>query len=439
MQLFLRFNLILLLLFCTLAVASDLRIEVTQGLDRPVRIAVVPFERKGWGRLPEKVSDVVNSDLQLSGRFVTTPVEGMLSRPHRSKEVLYRDWRLLKVEYLVIGSLTIRGNEIRVEYELHNVFEQSRELSETVVADRNELRDLGHHISDRVFEKLTGMSGAFSTRIMYVTALGSIKDRTYRLNIADSDGFRVETVLETSEPILSPSWAPDGSRIAYVSFEKDSKPAIYLHDLSKKTRRIITNFQGLNGAPSFSPDGQKLALVLSKSGNPDIWTYDLNTRRMAQITRHYGIDTEPSWFPDGRSLIFTSNRGGSPQIYKVDLYDLKIQRLTFEGDYNAGASVLADGSAMVMVHRRNDVYHISLLDLRRGRLSVLTQTSLDESPSIAPNGSMVIYATEDDGQGILAAVSIDGGVRFKLPSSEGEVREPAWSPRKRTIINSILD
>ena len=180
-----------------------------------------------------------------------------------------------------------------------------------------------------------------------MTALGPIEARTYRLNIADSDGLRVETVLETSEPILSPAWAPDGSRIAYVSFEKDSKPAIYLHDLSKKTRRIITNFQGLNGAPSFSPDGEKLALVLSKSGNPDIWTYDLNTRRMTQITRHYGIDTEPSWFPDGRSLIFTSNRGGSPQIYKVDLHDLKIQRLTFEGEYNAGASLLWMGVALL--------------------------------------------------------------------------------------------
>lgn len=439
MQLLMQFTLIFLFSLCASAVASDLRIEVTKGLDKPVRVAVVPFKRTGWGRLPEKVSDVVASDLQLSGRFVTTPVDRMLSRPHRSKDVLYRDWRLLKVEYLIIGSLTIRGNEIRVEYELHNVLEQSREFKEIVVSERDKLRDLGHHISDKVYEKLTGISGAFSTRIMYVTAVGPIEARTYRLNIADSDGLRVETVLETSEPILSPAWAPDGSRIAYVSFENDSKPAIYLQDLSKKTRRIITNFQGLNGAPSFSPDGEKLALVLSKSGNPDIWTYDLNTRKMTQITRHYGIDTEPSWFPDGQSLIFTSNRGGSPQIYKVDLHDFKIQRLTFEGEYNAGASLLSDGTGLVMVHRRNAVYHISLLDLRRGRLSALTQTSLDESPSIAPNGSMLIYATEEDGRGILAAVSIDGGVRFKLPSSEGEVREPAWSPTKRTKITSNLD
>jgi TolB protein len=219
--------------------------------------------------------------------------------------------------------------------------------------------------------------------------------------------------------------------IAYVSFEQDGRPAIYLHEVMTGNRQILTSFAGLNGAPSFSPDGQEIALVLSKDGNPDIYILELQSRRLRRITRHYGIDTEPSWTADGKSLVFTSNRGGQPQIYQLRLADFQIQRLTFEGDYNAKASVLKDGSGLVMVHRRDGVFHIALLDLNRGRLSVLTETSLDESPSVAPNGSMLIYATQERGEGILAAVSIDGGVKFNLPSSDGDVREPAWSPVKR--------
>ena len=433
-----RYCLILILYIYAVASNGELRIEVTQGLDKPVHLAVVPFNWRGWGRGADILTDVVDSDLRLSGRFKTTPVELMLSRPHRSKDVFYRDWRLLKVEYLVIGEIRRHGDNLEVTYELHNIVTKTREHKETIIGARDEIRDMGHHVSDVVFEKLTGIEGAFATRIMYVTALGPIDNRTYRLNIADADGHRVQTVLETKEPILSPAWAPDGNRVAYVSFEEDSNPAIYIQDLEARTRRMITNFRGLNGAPAFSPDGTKLALVLSKSGNPDIWTYDLRTRDMLKVTRHYGIDTEPSWSADGKSIVFTSNRGGSPQIYQMRLRDLNVERLTFEGDYNARASVLSAGSGLVMVHRRNDIYHISLLDLKRGRLSVLTQTSLDECPSIAPNGSMIVYATQHAGQGILAAVSIDGGGKFNLPSSEGDVREPAWSPKKRKVFTPIF-
>ena len=417
---------------------SELRIEVTQGVDNAVRIAVVPFDVKGGrGWLTEDTAEVVTSDLRLSGRFDTLPVSQMLSMPHKSSQVFYRDWRLLKVECLVIGTVERNGDQLRVHYELFNVPKQTIELSESIVGGRDELRDMAHHISDVVFETLTGIAGSFSTQIMYITASGPLLDQTFRLNIADADGHNVRTVLESKEPMLSPTWAPDGNRIAYVSFEEDSRPSIYIQDLEKRTRQVITRFPGLNGAPAFSPDGKQLALVLSKSGSPDIWIYDLQTRRLRQVTRHYGIDTEPSWTADGKSIVFTSDRGGKPQIYRISLADLRIERLTFEGDYNARASLLADGSGLVMVHRRDGVFHISLLELERGRLSVLTETSLDESPSIAPNGSMLIYATRYGGQGILAAVSIDGGVKFNLPSSEGDVREPAWSPKKRRIFTPV--
>ncbi len=424
---------------CVSSAYAELRIVVTQGVDNAMRIAVVPFEWRGQGRLPEDLADIVTSDMQLSGRFEALPVSQMLSMPHEANEVLFRDWRLLKVEYLITGYIQPVGGQLQVHYELHNILRQSVEVSESIIGSQLDIRHMAHHVSDVMFEKLTGIPGSFSTRIMYVTASGPLQNRIFRLNIADADGHQVQTILESREPVLSPAWSPDGNRIAYVSFESDSRPSIYIHDLENNKRMVLKRYPGLNGAPAFSPDGNQLAIVLSKSGSPDIWIYDLESHRLRQITRHYGIDTEPSWTADGRSIVFTSDRGGKPQIYRIKLQNMAIERLTFEGDYNAKASLLADDSGLVMVHRRDGIFHISLLDFRRGRLSVLTETELDESPSIAPNGSMLIYATQHGGRGILAAVSIDGGVKFNLPSSTGDVREPAWSPKKQRNFIPVAD
>jgi len=420
-----------LLLQFTLPVLAELRIEITKGVDNAVMLAVVPFPWKGNRKQPIDVSDVVSSDLRLSGRFEVLPTSQMLSFPNDSSEVLPRDWRMLGVEYLVVGYLEPREDSVRLHFELYSVSRQTVVAKQTIEGLPMDLRDMAHHVSDVVFSELTGIKGAFSTQIMYVTAMDDDKGRQFALNIADADGYRVRKVLESIEPILSATWSPDGKMIAYVSFEQDGRPAIYLHEVETGNRQILTSFAGLNGAPSFSPNGKEMALVLSKDGNPDIYILDLQSRGLQRVTRHYGIDTEPSWTADGKSLVFTSNRGGQPQIYQLRLADFQIQRLTFEGDYNAKASVLKDGSGLVMVHRREGIFHIALLDLNRGRLSVLTETSLDESPSVAPNGSMLVYATQERGEGILAAVSIDGGVKFNLPSSDGDVREPAWSPVTR--------
>ena len=414
---------------------AELRIEITQGVDNAVRVAVIPFAWRGRRGPPLAVEEVISSDLGLSGRFEALPTQQMLSLPNQASEVLPRDWRILGVEFLILGYLEPSEAGIRLHFELYDVLRQTVVASQTIEGLPDELRDMAHHVSDVVFGELTGIEGAFSTRIMYVTALETADGRRFSLNIADADGHRVRTVLESDEPILSAAWSSDGKMVTYVSFERDGRPSIYLHDLATGNRRILTSFAGLNSAPSFSPDGQKMALVLSKDGNPDIYVLDLQTERLRRITRHYGIDTEPSWTPDGEALIFTSNRGGQPQIYQMRLSDFQIQRLTFEGDYNARASLLRDGSGLVMVHRRDGIFHIALLDLNRGLLRVLTETSLDESPSVAPNGSMLIYATQEEGKGILAAVSIDGGVKFNLPSTDGDVREPAWSPIKtRTFV-----
>ena len=410
-----------------LSARADLTIEITQGMDNPTAIAVVPFAWQGPGAAPEDIAGVVDGDLARSGQFAPVGRADMLGRPSTEAEVFYRDWRAIDTEYLLIGRVSVAG-QMRIEYELFDVLRQTRVHSGVEVGPANEARMLGHRVADAVYEKLTGIRGAFATRLLYVSVTRVPGGKDYsRLTLADSDGARPIVLLESREPLLAPAWSPDGKEIAYVSFET-SRPAIYRQDLATGQREQLTNFKGLNGAPAWSPDGNTMAMVLSKDGSPDIYLMDLATKRLTRITRHYAIDTEPAWMPDGKSLLFTSDRGGRPQIYRYDLRTGTTERVTFEGSYNARARVAQDGRNVVMVHQQDGRFHIALLDLVTNRVQVLTSTELDESPSIAPNGSMVLYATKYAERGILAAVSVDGGVKFRLPAREGDVREPAWSP-----------
>ena len=414
------------LLFSRLA-SADLVIEVTDWVKDPTSIAIVPFKRSGIAA-DQDMAAIVAADLSRSGQFKALSRDVMYSSPSNATEVHFRDWRALGVDYLLIGSSEGSANGVSLQYELFDVHQQ-KSLLKSRVADRATAeRAIAHKVSDSVYQKLTGIPGAFSTRMLYVSVQHrSSSDQTYKLVIADADGARAREVLKSSEPILSPSWSPDGKQIAYVSFES-SRPAIYVQVLATGARQKLTNFKGLNGAPSWSPDGQRLAMVLSKDGNPEIYVMNLASKQLRRVTNHSAIDTEPSWMPDGKSLVFTSDRGGKPQIYRVSANGGDARRLTFQGRYNAKASIMADGKSMVMVHGDENGYHIAWQELASGRLIILTSSSLDESPSVAPNGSMLLYATKYQGRGVLAAVSLDGGVKFRLPSPSSDVREPAWSP-----------
>ncbi len=419
----------LIVLMCLLVLSTqgyaNLFIEINRGNDNPAPIAIVPFA-KSQG-LPENVQKIIAANLERSGFFKPIPPADMLALPTTQEEVVFRDWRLSGAHFLVIGELQKEPTGYAVSYKLFDVLSQKVMHAAVVKGSDEGLRDISHAISDTVYEKITGIRGIFGTKMLYVQDLKRPGASRYRLMYADVDGARARALVKSSQPILSPTWSNDGKRIAYVSFET-SRPAIYVMNLATGQATQMTNFKGLNGAPAFSPDGSHLAMVLSKDGSPDIYVMNIATRQLRRITKDRYIDTEPNWSVDGTAVIFTSNRGGSPQIYQVNVNSGRPERLTFEGDYNARPRVTPDGKSMVMVHRQNGVFHIASQDMASGDMRILTETWLDESPSIAPNGAMLLYATQRNNKGVLGAVSMDAGIKFLLPSGQGDVREPAWGP-----------
>lgn len=419
--------LFLFTLIFPLSAIAGLSIEITKGIDSPTKIAVAPIVFDG-DQLSEDIAIIVQDDLERSGLFEPIFRENMLSFPSSIKDVYFRDWLILGAEYLVVGNLLINNGIYQVTFSLLEVHSSRLVFTKIAKGSKNQLRDLAHHISDEVYQAVTGIAGAFSTRVAYVTSIKLDSKIKYKLMVADVDGARERLILESNHPIMSPSWSPDAKELVYVSFET-GRPAVFRQKLANGRRKQLTNFKGLNGAPSWSPDGKKLALVLSKDGNPEVYTYDLKSEEFTRHTNHFAIDTEPNWTPDSKSLVFTSDRGGSPQIYRLKLKTSEIERLTFRGTYNARPRLAANGRTLVMVHRSAQQFHIATQDLVNGDLRILTNTSLDESPTVAPNSAMLLYATKINNKGVLAAVSLDAGVKFLLPSKQGDVREPAWSPK----------
>ncbi len=420
------------LFFWPLLAQAALTIEITQGMEGALPIAVVPFdERNNAYQPPQNVARIIADDLRRSGRFAPVPEENLVARPVEAAQIRFRDWRTLGVENLVIGRVeTVGAGRFRIQFQLFDVFRGRQLAGFSVPTTARRMRYDAHRISDIIYEKLTGQRGAFATRIAYVTVKKKGKLREHRLQVADADGYNPQTILTSSEPLMSPVWSPDGRRLAYVSFEK-RRASVFVQDVASGQRQRLIAYAGINGAPAWSPDGRRLAVTLSRDGNPEIYVYTLADKKLRRITRNTAIDTEPAWSPDGRSLVFTSDRGGSPQLYRIPVQGGRAERLTFEGAYNASADFSPDGKRLALVHGAGGKYRIAVLELDSGLFRVVTDGRLDESPSFAPNGSMIIYATASGHRGVLAAVSSDGRFRQRLSLQTGDVREPVWSPFDR--------
>ena len=423
-----------LVLLCGLIAAAnaELQIEITGGIDQAVPIAVVPFGWQGKGKLPFDVSRMISADLERSGRFKPLAPNEMLEQPTAGKDIDFDDWRILGIEVVIVGQLLQTGaDQYTIQFQLFDVFKGKQLLGYRQPSTTKQLRGNSHRVADMIYEELTGIRGIFSTRIAYITAIGNPPKQRFRLVVADADGENARILVESNESLMSPSWSPDGRKIAYVSFEK-KQSEIYVQTLRSGARKRVSSRRGVNGAPAWSPDGRKLALTLSKAdGNLDVYTLDLASQVLTRLTTRGSIDTEPAWSLDGREIYFTSDRAGQPQIYKVAASGGKAARVSFEGTYNARARVDPSGEQIAVVHNDRGNYRIAVFDLKRGYSQVLTKGHLDESPSFAPNGETLIYATREGRKGVLATVTTDGRIHQRISSFEGDVREPAWSPFRR--------
>jgi TolB protein len=421
-------RLILRAFFCVVFLTTSLahaalEIEISGGGAQQIPIAVVPFG--GAATTKENISEIIAADLHRSGLFRVLETRGMANLPTNPAQIKYAEWTALQAQALTVGNVeAIAGGRLKVSFHLMDALKQTQLAGMDYQIAPSQVRSTAHKIADIIYQKLTGQAGIFASRIAYITKTG----KRYALQVADADGYNPQTVVSSNEPLISPAWSPDGTKLAYVSFEK-KKPIVFVQSLTSGSREILANYKGNNSAPAWSPDGSKLAIVLTYGANSQIYTISSNGGNLKQITKSSAIDTEPVFSPDGSMIYFSSDRGGRPQIYKVPADGGSPSRVTFEGAYNVSPHFSPDGKSLAYIRNDGGKFRVALHDLASGQVQLLSEGSQDESPSFAPNGRVILYATKARGRGALAAVSADGKVRQRLnDATGGDVREPAWGP-----------
>jgi TolB protein len=409
-----------LLIYFSSFISSELILEITQGTQDPYRVAVIKFN--GDDQISSEIDQIIKNNLIRTGEFNLFDNDDLLSIPNNEDEIIFNDFRILNIDYLIVGSLASESSNIKAEYQVFDIKKGSKVRSSTVYGIPNKNRQLAHYISDGIYEEITGIQGIASTKILYVT-----QNKDYRLVVADADGKNEQILLESSEPIISPSWSPDSKKVAYVSFET-GMAKVFIQDIASGDRELVIENSYQISSPAWSPDGKFLSLTMYQDGNAEIYILNLKNKNLTRLTNHYAIDTESTWSKKGSKIMFTSGRSGSPQLYEINLRksNARPRRITFDGNYNAKGTYLPNNEGIVFVHRADVNFQIALKYFDENFIRPLTESQMDESPSISPNGNVIVYSIKEEDLGLLSGVTLSGA-KFKLPATEGSVREPAWS------------